>query len=533
MSEASKPEPDPTVFVRDGQRALRLRQLDDWDALTLIGALSADPRRMEELEAAWWRYAPEACLTDGSVPVEDMEPGGPWLLLDLACQRLVAGGGAELPENGSAFQRDEGKWNREIPVVWVNLPPDWQSVENEDWRQALPPIPPMTEPLDFRGVLYGRALAAGIAGRTLEVARTQKLPSSSIFWNDLYWEEPVTDEMRETARRWHALTVRVHADWLMTPRDDLGGEPPRPFLHRGRDWVEREMHNRQEQWSNQGQPPPSLAPTTFAYRYGPPGRDEVVIYFDLCRQVIAEAWRTIVATPDIDEAGLTDVLHEHAKDWLKTGMIDGDPTPPAAMIESERRRMPLTGGTSVLFDDCPICRMLAEGGDDFGPTFCGFDGHHLELDDEFAFSLCETREEWEKQQEEYRQMSESIEAGREAESAKVPPDELDSAWTSSYVAPGAPLTTMTLAFRLSEIVADLQTAGVDRGQIENLNDAFVACRNAAIDPILRDSAKSHLTDILEEIAAQHAELTPKIADFQSQLDEWARGGNDTDRDVPF
>jgi hypothetical protein len=288
------------------------------------------------------------------------------------------------------------------------------------------------------------------------------------------------------------------------------------------------------QWSNQRQPPLGLEPTTFAYRHGPPGRDEVVIYFDLCREVIAEAWRGILAAPDSDEARLTDALHEHAKGWLKGGSIDGDPTPPAAIIESERRRTPLTGGMSFLFDDCPICRMLAEGdSEDFGPTFRNFDGHHLELDDEFAFSLCETREEWEKQQEEYRQMSEEMEARRQAESTEEQPGESDSAWTSSYVAQGTPLTAMTLAFRLSEIVGDLQSAGGHQGQIEDLNAAFEACRNAAADPVLLDSTKSQLTDILEEIAAAHAELTPKIADFQSQLDEWARGVNDMDMDVPF
>ena len=70
-------------------------------------------------------------------------------------------------------------------------------------------------------------------------------------------------------------------------------------------------------------------------------------------------------------------------------------------------------------------------------------------------------------------------------------------------------------------------------RIEDLNDAFDACRSAAGDPVLLDSAKSRLTDILEEIAAVHQGLTPKIADFQSQLDEWARGGNNPDTDLPF
>ena len=40
--------------------------------------------------------------------------------------------------------------------------------------------------------------------------------------------------------------------------------------------------------------------------------------------------------------------------------------------------------------DCPICNMMADGM--FGVGFNSIDGHHLELDDEFAFSMHETRE---------------------------------------------------------------------------------------------------------------------------------------------
>lgn len=40
--------------------------------------------------------------------------------------------------------------------------------------------------------------------------------------------------------------------------------------------------------------------------------------------------------------------------------------------------------------DCPICEMMADGM--FGIRFTSIDGHHLELDDEFAFSMHENRE---------------------------------------------------------------------------------------------------------------------------------------------
>ena len=61
----------------------------------------------------------------------------------------------------------------------------------------------------------------------------------------------------------------------MTPREDLEGQPPRHFLHCGRDWVDHELHNRQMQWSNEGRCPRPLDRDTYAYRYGPLGRHEV------------------------------------------------------------------------------------------------------------------------------------------------------------------------------------------------------------------------------------------------------------------
>lgn len=282
--------------------------------------------------------------------------------------------------------------------------------------------------------------------------------------------------------------------------------------------------------------PRPLDRDTFAYRYGPLGRHEVVMYFDLGREVTGTAWERILAEPQIDEAALTNALHERARWWLAEGSIDGDPTPPATIIEHERRRMPLVrGGSHVLDDDCPLCRLETEGG--FGPMFCGFDGHHLDLDDEFAFSLCATRQEWEKQQEEYRRFSEEMKAKwREREAAGDDP--FASVWTSSYVdeeslreaGPSSPLAAMALAMRVAELISDLKAAGGSRDLIESLNNAFDAYRAADDDPALSAAARSQLVEALEQIAAAQPQLTPKAADLQSQLAERQR---QTESDFPF
>ncbi len=197
--------------------------------------------------------------------------------------------------------------------------------------------------------------------------------------------------------------------------------------------------------------------------------------------------------------------------------------------------MPLVGGGSHLDDDCPICRMEAEGG--FGLMFCGFDGHHLALDDEFAFSLCAPREEWEQEQEEYRQFSEAMKA-KDREREAVGDDPFTSVWTSSYVdeellreagamSPGA---VMALAMRVAELISNLKTADGSRNLLESLNNAFDAYRAADGDAALSAAATAQLVDVLEQIAAAQPHLTAKAADLQSQLAERQR---QTQSDFPF
>lgn len=121
------------------------------------------------------------------------------------------------------------------------------------------------------------------------------------------------------------------------------------------------------------------------------------MYFDLCREVIQAAWLQLARDPETDIESLTTALRSHGQQWLNEDSIDGNPTPPAVIIETERRHLPLLADGSHLDCECPICQSLADRR--FGPGFVGFDGHHLELEDEFAFSLCESREEWQEERE--------------------------------------------------------------------------------------------------------------------------------------
>ena len=189
-----------------------------------------------------------------------------------------------------------------------------------------------------------RALAEGIARRTLDIAHREPLPAERLSWDDLPWDGSPTESQRETASRWHALTIRVHADWLMTPREDLGGQPPRHFLHRGRDWVDHELHNRQRQWSNEGRCPRPLDRDTFAYRSRTAGPSR-------SRDVLRSLPRSDRRRLGSDRRGARDRrrrFDEGAPRTLRSGgwrkvRSTAIPRRRPAIIEHERRRMPLVG----------------------------------------------------------------------------------------------------------------------------------------------------------------------------------------------
>ncbi len=540
-----------TILIRDRNSLRRWAATDDWTWLVLAGALSNDPRNFDELARACLRFTEQPLLEDLDWHACEGNPAeveGPWLLFDLACSRVVAGGGAMVPERRGALESEPGPREPKDQMVWINMPPHWKRIEDAKWENALPPIrkavkPPSKDRGDsgddggdesedgdgnsnVRAVLFGRALAEGIALGALEAARGGKLPA----------RKPKRDRERnrgeedDCAEAWYALTVRVHADWLLTPRQDLGGEAPRAFLHRGRQWVSIELQDRQMQWSHFKSAPRPLDRDTDAYRFGPLGTHEVVVYFELCRELIAKAWERLFENRKLKASTLAGILHQHTAWWMEHGRMEDDNPPPGEIVEKERRRIPLTDTAGHVFDDCPMCRMLADQQTaGMGPMFLNFDGHHLELDDEFAFSLCETKEEWQSERGEYIDASKDFEqAASASEENRDKGDAFESVWKSSYVneeaaaLDGSQHLPMSLATRMCEVVNDLKQVGAGAETIEKLNTAFDDYRAADLDPVLTKVQIARLTHVLEELASTYPELTPKVADLQSQLDERAR-----------
>jgi hypothetical protein len=127
---------------------------------------------------------------------------------------------------------------------------------------------------------------------------------------------------------------------------------------------------------------------------------------------------------------VTAALLERIKsDWLEQPWRFYDGRTPAVIIDNERRRLPITMTPEQIMidEDCECCRMMAldaeMGG---GPTFWHLDGSDME--EEFAFSTCLTREEWEaeiQEREEFNREFDRKMAEREQRIARgeIPDDE--------------------------------------------------------------------------------------------------------------
>lgn len=521
------------VIVIDAHHIRWSPQIDDWNTATLLACVSEDPADWSEIAAVWPRYktGPAAEFADG-LPAEvadldtvlsHLEPDEPWVAIDLPqCRIFSSTDYGNVRRNGRYGIGPDNGFGPAIRMS-VHLPPWWEIHNGAQPHEiSQPRASQICRPNPRRDVLWGPALANGLAARLVAVYRDEP-------WSDA----GASDDPRARYR----FTVGVHRDWLMTPRDDLGGRIPRDCLHGGIEWLDRLVEG--QQWNVErgaSRIPRSLA----RYDEAPMGRSEVCMYFDACREMIDAGWQWLIdhdrqtadASAEVVARRLANVLRVVQREWMLAPQESGHP--PASVIQDERDRIPqMAGGGEddhIIDCDCPICQMMAEGA--FGPCFIGFDGHYLELDDEFAFSLCATREEWEMQRQEFAEMERAMDVGVQEDGQDerelwnepaASPAELDAVWKDSYVAddlPGDPLGHLRLSFRLADIIGDLKHRDAPQADIDSLNEAFRGYRHA--DQEERRSATERFKDVLEEMAQRHEFLIGRAADLQSTLDDLLR-----------
>lgn len=366
----------------------------------VLAALAAEPETLEELEAAVERYD-RPILREGflrhfrrGVNEEPCDAGV--IIIDLPA-RLIA------TETASSIYQPE---TAGYVLYCPDPPPDWAAVADEeitwvryqlsaDWslRRKLVAWRAVADRriaeraiwqgVDPRAVLFGPELALFIARECL-AAKSAGISAG----------------IEETP-------ARIHARWLMTPREDLGGRTPREALLARCDFIDLDLQWRAHQWSATGECPDGVERNSGAYHSAGFGTHSNVIYFDMIRYLLDECWTRMKQEVRVILKEETARLERLQAEWLEDGCEYS--FSPNWILEQERRRLPVAMSPSeaIIDPDCPVCRAAAE--DPFGgPTFWHLDGHHMLLEDDFVFSFCRTRGEWEAEQRKWEEFDRRI-----------------------------------------------------------------------------------------------------------------------------
>jgi hypothetical protein len=525
------------VVILDQDTCRLYAELDESTALTLLATASEDPSCWNDIEACWMRYRTPVVpqdITDLSVQMTNLAAArktigqhGLWIVIDLVDKRILTGKEMEAFGRDAAFALDVTEEGIQRHPLFIHLPPWWEFHEQADEStldqgRAVSWVVPKTN----RQVLYGPCMIQDLATRIVDFVGSKR------------W---ISSRAAADAQSRYPFTVEVHRDWLMSTRDDLDGKTPRQMLHGGRSWIDLLASGQQFRFED-GLEVVAL-PTHFTgYEHAPLGIEELVMYFDLCRELIESGWQWCIdqkvsALQAADKSRLQRQLELHLakkmEEWLESSFEGG--SPPRFIIECSRRRVPRGVGVPIVgmteretedhgVDcDCPICDTMADGR--FGTSFSGIDGYHLELDEEFAFSTYETREEWEMEYQDFTDGSDQDEdeVTEESEENAVERSPFASAWSgavSDGPIPGDPDGHLKLAFLLAEVVGVLQSTGGSRDDVERLNSHFRKYRQAAPGE-LPGSAHS-LANCLNDLGEHYPVLVSRVADLQSRIDEHLR-----------
>ena len=513
-------------------------------AFTIWATCSEDPHSWDELVANWPRYRTDAvpeflstvplteCSLQQAVVAAENKPD--WIFVDFCQKRILTGPGIEsLGRNVTLALADDNEKSQPLPF---HLPPWWKLQEQTNASSLLSDRsrdPAM--PYSDRPFLYGDALYDFVEQRITLVERGLLVSCFGDLESQRKPRERFTDDDRRKSNARYKIVKEIHRDWLMTkhplvPAIRTGATVPRDLLHGGCDWNDKVIFGQQRRFEF-GFPMVASPPDGKDYDVMPLGREEVIMYFDYCREVIEAGCWDAASGPTNKQ--IHQQMRAAGQRWLETPHEGG--SPPRFVIECCRRRVPRATGVSIVgmdeveeehhLDDCdcPVCNMMAE--EIFGPSFSGYDGHHLELDGEFAFSLWETREEWKEEQCVYDEFDDSIEdeTTNTESTVKSENDDFESVWKSTTCdapIPGDSSRQLQLAFLLTEIVGDLQSSAPAPDLIERMNQTFRDFRHAEME--LKDSAKAAFVSTLEEAAEQLPTLRSKVSDFESKLDEFER-----------
>ncbi len=418
-----------------------------------VAALSADPVTLDELEVAVGRFAkrsPERRYFGNLRPGLHDEPHDAGLVvIDLVARLIVVDSTFSCPSLKGTEPYHNGNCCTDIDIPF-HLTDDWKiSHDRECWqvlaeqrrheREAKPHR-------DVREVFYGRpllefiarevfaafarrdAIAAGVRAEWMEEARERLAKKAGIAPDrvdeSLLTAEEITPKtypgQEIYASVFYDTIKEIHAAWLLTPREDLGGACPREVVFEQHDNLSRDLQDRCHQWSLMDVCPPGLEKSSHAFQYAGFGTHELVKYYDLVRELLWSCWdqlaeqmQKVVGRLEASTVGdflTTEVprLERAREQWLDAPDLECHGRTPRSIIDRERARLPegMSSHDAMVDPDCPCCQMIA---DMPGPSFWHLDGSGM--DDEFAFNIRHrTREEWEEERHEWDELSRKFDA---------------------------------------------------------------------------------------------------------------------------
>lgn len=521
---------EATVVLLASEGTFLAQGLSFDTAITLIALVSEDPSNWTEAQSVWSRYRTVAVDEFvESLPINpssreecfhEIEAADSWIAIDFVNKRVFTGGNFMPLESDSVFSMHVDEDGDHHDPLSIHLPPWWELHTSASAGMITEARgTPLSKPSVDREVLYGDALLEYIATNVLRVIESEP-----------WLQSHAGDEKGNQ----YPFTVQVHRDWLMTPRLDLNGRMPRQLLHGATGWLDKVKWGQQRRFEDGA--PMIAAPDDWTnYQTAPMGTEEISLYFDLCRELIQAGWLWFAKAEDGDEISnrqqqhldLVTFLKDVRDIWLESSFEGG--TPPSFIIECERRRVPRGSGVAIegiegveseqhVDDcDCPICEMMADGL--FGVGFTSIDGYHLEMDNEFAFSLYETREEWEEQQIEYVQYSERRSSEGDADRSIEAEDEFPAVWFGIKTTdnlPGDKTGTLKLAFMLAEVISTLESMDAPYESIQRLNMLFSSYRRSS--SFENSEPAIELQEFLQTLSETYPALISKSADLQSQID---------------
>jgi len=535
-----------TVVILEPTRCLVSRSLDEDTALTIVALVSEDPTTWEEAQSVWGRYrTPQVCEHASQLALDQiarsevldvLNASDSWVVIDFENSRVFSGGQFTEVGRDELFYMETDELGRGIHPMPVHLPPWWELHEGVSaFRVTEPREEKISKPVVDRYVLYGDVFHMAIAQMAIKETAGAK-------WKIADGEQ----------RDYYGLTVQLHRDWLMTPCEYLEGKMPRELLHGAIQWSDAVTQGQQTRYMA-GAKLIAVPCDWRGYSDAPMGSQEMCMYFEYCREMIRLAWvwcmdhDVLIATETQEDAvaELVDHLGQAMKRWMSESFEDGPS--PGFVIQCDRRRVPIGQGVVIegikdkateqhLHDCvCPICAMIQDGV--FGASFSRIDGHHLELDEEFAFSMVEAYEDWEleygcseefdeSEDEDEDDLDEDFDDDRKQErSVRLPQLESSSisAWTgikSDRPLPGDRNGHMKMAFMVAEIASVLAIHSGAKDQIKELNELFGNYRKATGGKNKKEAKE--LKKFLESLAKRYPELVSKSADLQSYLDESQR-----------